>query len=68
MEKCLIYLLTCKKCRKQSVGQKLTLFAKGGIITDLTLVNMLMKYHASKNTCTNIFVIVNIVVFSMTSQ
>ena len=40
----------------------------GGIITDLTLINMCMAYHACKNTCTNIFVIVNIVVFLMMSQ
>ena len=66
MEECLIYLVTCNKCRKQDVGQ--TLFAAGGIIIDLTFVNMHMAYDACKNTCTNIFVVVNIVVFSMTSQ
>ena len=67
MEKCLIYLLTCNKYRKQYVKQ-LILFAIGGIITDLTLVNKRMLYLACKNACANIFVIVNIVLFLMTSQ
>ena len=40
--------------------KQLTLFATGGITTDLTLVNMRMVYHACKNSCTNIFVMVNI--------
>ena len=34
----------------------------------LTLVNMRMAYRACRNICANIFVIVNIVVFLMTSQ
>ena len=61
MEKPLVYILTCNKCRKQYLGQ--TLCAAGEITTDLTLVNMRMTYHACKNSCTNIFVILNIVVF-----
>ena len=35
--------------------KQLTLFAIGGIITDLTLLNTRMAYHACKNICTNIF-------------
>ena len=54
MEKCLIYLLTCNKCRKQYLGQIVETFAIGGIITDLTPVNMRMANHAYRNTCTNI--------------
>ena len=64
MEKFLIYLLTCNKRRKQYVDQ--TVFTTGGIIKNLTLVNMRMAYHACKNTCKNIFVTVNIMVYSMT--
>ena len=49
-----IYLLTCNKCRKQYVGQIVEIFAIGGIITDLTPVNMRMANHTCRNTCTNI--------------
>ena len=56
----MIYLLTCNKCRKQYVDQ--TVFTTGGIIKNLTLVNMRVAYHACKNTCKNIFVTVNIMV------
>ena len=64
IEKCLIFLLTCNNM----YVKQLTLFAISGIITDLTLLNMHMTYHACRNTCTKIFVIVNVVVFLMTSQ
>ena len=64
---CVISLLVTNVENNIWVTQ-LTLFATGGKVTDRTLVNMRMAYHACKNTCTNIFVIVNIVVFSMTSQ
>ena len=48
--------------------KQLTLFAIGGTITILTLVNMHMAYHACRNICTNIFVMMKIVVYLMTSQ
>ena len=48
--------------------KQLKLFAIGGIITDLTLVIMHKAYHACKNYFTNIFVIVNMVVFLIMSQ
>ena len=48
--------------------KQLTLFARGGIITNLTLVDMRLAYYGCKKTCTNIFVIVNIMIFSMISQ
>ena len=54
-----LYLLTCNNCIKQDVGQ--TVFTISRITTDLTLVNIHIAYHACRNTCSNIFVIVNIV-------
>ena len=48
--------------------RQLKVFAIGGIITDLTLVIMHKAYHACKNYFTNIFVVVNIVVFLTMSQ
>ena len=70
MEKCLIYLFTCNKCRKQYAGQTVDTFRYrwNNYRLLITLVNMRMAYHACKNICTNIFVIVNIVVLLMTSQ
>ena len=44
--------------------KQLILFVTGGIITDLTLVTVRMTCHTCKNTLTNIFVILNMVVFS----
>ena len=69
MENCLIYLLTCNKCRKQYVDQTVDTFCnRWNNLTDLTVVNMRKAYHACTNICMNIFVVVNTVVFLMTSQ
>ena len=68
MEKCLIYLLTCKKCRKQYVGQTVDTFRYRWNNYRSNSRSMRMAYHARKNTCMNIFMIVNIVVFLMMYQ
>ena len=68
MEKCLIKLLSCNKCRKQYVGQTFDTVRYRWNNYKSTLVDMCLAYHACKNTCTNIFVIVNIAIFLKTSQ
>ena len=62
MEKCLIYLLTFNKYRKQCVGQTFDTFHHRWNNVDLNLVNMLMTY-ASRNVCSDNFVLLNTVLF-----
>ena len=43
----------------------MTLFAVGGIVTDLTLENKHMTYHSCRNPGTKLFVIMSIVVYDV---
>ena len=61
-ERCLVYLLTCNKCKMQYVGQTINSFGQDGTITKVIRESMVRELHVCNNICLTIFVPLVIVV------
>ena len=66
-ENFLVYLLTCKHCGKQYVGQTLLTFVTDGIIIKITVENTHVMKIACKNICM-ITICLVIMIFLIWSQ
>ena len=65
-DKCLVYLLTCNKCKKQCTGQ--TTFVADGTITSIRKKVLQEEKSAQKNIYINILKVKGILSFSMMFQ